>query len=553
MATDRDIFSKQLKQTCQATGARWALWVRPTENGWSFGIGHALYRLREKALEQFLRQPKTGSWLAGALSGGRMRTKNIATLFDKLKCRQLYVFPNIEKQNAILVGADRLSDEGRAFFRVLSLHGPPEEVFSSTPEISQAKENETHQIQILKRQLQALRETALDISADLDLNVVIRRALQRIRELVDARGGEVALVREEEKIVEVVVMDNPWGIMIDPRIPFMSGVTGRVAALGEPMLVPDYSSWPGRITDIHFIKSLAAVPLKYKDKVIGVIGVADDRPERNFDAEDVQILELVAPQIAITVRNAQLYRELQESIVRLEASQRALIQAEKMATAGHLTASIAHEINNPLQSVQNCLHLAGRPELSAEQREEFLELAQSELSRLRLIIQQMMDYYRPSAIDRKLTDINNLIQLVLRLLAGQLEQKHVNLHTTLSSDIPLAFAVGDQIQQVIFNLVLNSLEAIPDGGEIFIESLATADHIFVKVEDTGPGLPQGMRGRIFEPFSSTKEGRLGLGLAVSYGIITAHGGQLEFLDLQRNGACFQITLPVRNAAFVPRQ
>jgi signal transduction histidine kinase len=108
----------------------------------------------------------------------------------------------------------------------------------------------------------------------------------------------------------------------------------------------------------------------------------------------------------------------------------------------------------------------------------------------------------------------------------------------------LVLAVDNQIQQIFFNLILNSLEAMPDGGEIYIRSEFEDDKVLVFFEDTGPGIQENQREEIFEPFVSSKEQGLGLGLTVSYGVITAHGGSLTLLPIKDKGACFRLSLPV---------
>jgi two-component system NtrC family sensor kinase len=221
-----------------------------------------------------------------------------------------------------------------------------------------------------------------------------------------------------------------------------------------------------------------------------------------------------------------------------------------MTAAGRLTASIAHEINNPLQSLNNCLHLVGRRELSPEQQQKYLEMAQSELDRLMTTVQRMLELYRPGVVDRKMTDVNEIVRRVLMLLEPQLRKGKITVQTELSPDLPPIMAVASQIQQVLLNLILNSMEAMPDGGEISIHTLhpvPEANEVQAGVEillaDTGPGIPKSERSRVFEPFVSTKEFGTGLGLSVSYGIIAAHGGTLSLVDGLANGACFRTTLP----------
>jgi signal transduction histidine kinase len=127
-----------------------------------------------------------------------------------------------------------------------------------------------------------------------------------------------------------------------------------------------------------------------------------------FREADLEMFLILARQAAIAMENARLYAELRDYVRRVEDSQQALLQAEKMAAAGRLTASIAHEINNPLQAVQNCIHLAGHTELPAEKRQEYFELACSELDRLRATVQRMLDFYRPNAVAPQAVDVADM-------------------------------------------------------------------------------------------------------------------------------------------------
>ncbi|MDH5507373.1 MAG: response regulator, partial [Anaerolineae bacterium] len=249
-----------------------------------------------------------------------------------------------------------------------------------------------------------------------------------------------------------------------------------------------------------------------------------DMEEGAFELADLDIFGILARQADVAMENARLYSELRQYVRRVEDSQRALTQAEKMAAVGRLTASIAHEVNNPLQAVSNCLHLVGREELSDEERGNYLTLAQDEMERLMLTVQRMLDFYRPGAIDRKPTDIPELLERVLKLLGQQLVNQDIEVKRQFSKPIPPAVVVSNQMQQVFFNLILNAMEAMPDGGQLAIEGKQHNGSLEILFEDTGPGISVEEQENIFEPFMSTRENGNGLGLSVSYGILTAHGG-----------------------------
>jgi two-component system, NtrC family, sensor kinase len=262
-----------------------------------------------------------------------------------------------------------------------------------------------------------------------------------------------------------------------------------------------------------------------------------------FVSSDLEMFQILARQAAAALENARLYAEQLAYVRKVEESQKALLQAEKMATAGRLSASIAHEVNNPLQAVQNCLHLAGREDLPAEKRKEYFDLARTELERLTITVRRMLDFYRPNATLLEEIDIAEMLQYILNLMSKQLSEANVRVLSDFPGKLPPIMAVGSQVQQVFINLILNAADAMPDGGELNILAQPYKNGVEIFFQDGGHGIPLERQGNIFEPFFSTKDGGTGLGLTVSYNIVTAHGGILEFLPERTPGACFRIFFP----------
>lgn len=297
-----------------------------------------------------------------------------------------------------------------------------------------------------------------------------------------------------------------------------------------------------KLLDGQEFGSVICVPVGNQDGV-RVLVAARQTGELAFREADLEMLVVMARQAAAAWENAMLYEQLRDNMEQLEKSQRALVQVEKMVTAGRLTASIAHEINNPLQSLSNCMYLAGRDDLPLEQRQKYVQTAQDELERLMATVQRMLDLYRPVARQRHWTSIRGVVERVLSLMDAQLKQNCIEWHLDFDPDLPDVLAVGSQIQQVLINLLINSIEAMPDGGRVWIEVRKTPEGVNLLVEDDGPGIAETDRDLIFEPFVSTKEQGTGLGLSVSYGIMQAHGGTLELVRGRGSGACFRIFLP----------
>lgn len=270
-----------------------------------------------------------------------------------------------------------------------------------------------------------------------------------------------------------------------------------------------------------------------------------------FAEADLELFVILARQSTVALENARLYSELKDYVHQVELSQRELIQAEKMAAMGRLTASLAHEINNPLQAVSNCLHLALREDIGDKQRLNYINLSNHELERLLSTVQQMLDFYRPSGVEKRPADVHQLVDQVLALLGPQLNERHIAMHVQYQGIPTLVLAMPDQIKQVIFNLILNAVDALEEGvnrksseKEIWINIYYEEHQIRILIEDSGPGVPENMRDHIFEPFVSTKQQGTGLGLAVSYGIMESHQGSLTLVPPHyKTGACFEVILP----------
>jgi two-component system NtrC family sensor kinase len=292
------------------------------------------------------------------------------------------------------------------------------------------------------------------------------------------------------------------------------------------------------------------VPLPAKDRVLGALAVLRQSLP-GFTTPDQSLLAAIGQQIGISVENARLYTELRQFAEELERSQAQLVQAEKLTAMGRLTASIAHELNNPLQAVQNCLHLTLTRILAEEKQHHYLTLAQEEVDRLIDIVSRMLDFYRPSRGQRSLTDVNALIENVLALTAKRLQRSNVTVHRQLARNLPLINVVADQIKQVFLNIVINAIEAMPQEGELIITTRLENGKrgqegrwLRVSFADNGVGLSPEELEHIFEPFYTTKSRGTGLGLSVSYGIVQRHDGHIDVKSVSGKGTLFSVRLPL---------
>jgi PAS domain S-box-containing protein len=234
-----------------------------------------------------------------------------------------------------------------------------------------------------------------------------------------------------------------------------------------------------------------------------------------------------------------------EDITKRKQAQAALVQAEKLTIAGKLAASLAHEINNPLQSVIGCIGLAEEVQAEGGDVSRYLEVAHEELRRAASIVVQLRDLHRRSRPeDKELTDVNALLEQVLTLSRKKCESHGVDVSRAIA-DLPPLPVVPDRIKQVFLNLLLNAIEAMPEGGRLQVSTSQTSQPAGVRVAftDSGAGIASDVLTHIFDPFYSTKPEGLGLGLFISQDIVKQHGGHIEVDSQVGEGTTFTVLLP----------
>jgi two-component system, NtrC family, sensor kinase len=233
-----------------------------------------------------------------------------------------------------------------------------------------------------------------------------------------------------------------------------------------------------------------------------------------------------------------------------------LMETERLAAVGELVAGVAHEVNNPLSSISAFAQLLLRDGSLTDAQRESVDVIRSETGRASQVVRDLLAFARRSAPQREPLDLNLVIERTIRLRNYQLTSSNVHVELGLSSEIPAVTGEARQLQQVVLNLVTNAIQAVAGvgGGTLSISTHAEGNQVVLDVADTGTGIPQGLRARVFEPFFTTKpEGEgTGLGLSVSYGIVTAHGGTIRLVDRADGGpgARFIVTLPAVDAQAV---
>jgi PAS domain S-box-containing protein len=239
-----------------------------------------------------------------------------------------------------------------------------------------------------------------------------------------------------------------------------------------------------------------------------------------------------------------------EDITEQKKLREALLRAEKLAIAGQLGASLAHEINNPLQSVIGCLGLAEKNLAEGDGVRRYLRVAREELRRAADIVAQLRDLHRLSEPEeKKATDLNELLEQVLLLCKKKCEECRIEPSWNAADDLPSVLLVPDRMRQVFLNLILNALDATPEGGRLEVSTARTAGTeaapagVCISFADSGSGIAPDVLPHVFDPFYSTKPQGLGLGLYITHKIVEAHGGRIDVSSRPGEGAIFSVWLP----------
>ncbi|RPJ28939.1 MAG: GAF domain-containing sensor histidine kinase [Chloroflexi bacterium] len=401
------------------------------------------------------------------------------------------------------------------------------------------------------KEVNALYKINQGLAASLDADQLIQDVLTLLKQnfgyyyiqiyLLDPINGELIFKRGSDE-VGTKLFEQGF------RLPRGKGIIGYVAETATPFVT-------NNVNDVVFFyrnpllpntQSELAVPIKVEGRVVGVLDIQHEPPQR-LSREDLQLMIAVANQLAVALQKANLYADLQKALQQEQSMRSQLLQVERLALIGQLLASISHELNNPLQTIQNALFLL-KDELkqSGEGLDE-LSIISSEADRMVTLLDQLRSTYRPlHAEEFKPVQVNDIIQDVHKLISTHLRHKDINFMCQLETDLPFIRGISDHIKQVALNLFMNAVEAMPAGGSLFVETCQppAKNEIVLSIKDTGMGIDPDLISRIFEPFVTGKEAGTGLGLTITHEIVQQHHGRILAENNPDGGAKFTVWLPV---------
>ena len=305
-----------------------------------------------------------------------------------------------------------------------------------------------------------------------------------------------------------------------------------------------------RLNTDHFV----VIPLMGRDKPIGVLMVDNAVSGERMHEEEIELLRLLANQTSMAIENAQLYKNLQEKVELLEKtyldvkkSQRKLMDQERLAAVGGVTAKIAHEIRNPLVSIGGFAKIMKKDIERGNVDYEHVDIIIEEVSRLEKILSEILSYTKPKYIsDKKKGNINDTIEKTISMMSAELNLRSITLEKSLTRNLPEFYYDDWEISQVFINLFINAIQAMPDKGKIYVKSFRDNGSVIVEITDTGCGVSKDSIRNIFAPFFTTKSSGMGLGLTICKQILQDHNFTMDIKSELNKGTTFVISFPVSN-------
>ncbi len=379
------------------------------------------------------------------------------------------------------------------------------------------------------------------LASILDVGELVGRLRRIVTEQMQVERMEVWLATEAEDGFRCV--GTPGPVLVAD-----GGLPGHLAAHPHRPVHVALGRMGGRVgvealADMVAIGAVLAVPLAFEQRLVGFLGLGEKRSGRFYSTEDLDLLRTLANQAAVAVQNARAYRVLAETNRELREARDQLVEAERLAAIGELSAAVAHGIRNPLAGIKTAAELAVRDAAPTDPlRPSFVDIL-SEADALESRISELLDFARPFAPNFMPGDLNAIVRGVLHVLRRQIDARAVTVEVAYAEDLPPHELDEAQIEQVLLALVTNALEAMPSGGTLIVRTAAMAEEIVVAVHDSGHGIPAEHLPQIFRLFYTRKARGTGVGLATVKRIVDGHHGRIDVASAPGAGTKFTVSLP----------
>ncbi|GIV97604.1 MAG: hypothetical protein KatS3mg057_2261 [Herpetosiphonaceae bacterium] len=439
-------------------------------------------------------------------------------------------------------GQDEVGRLARAFNRMV------DELNARTRQI----EEQQKILQERNAELTALNAVISSLHSSLNLSDVYKTALQQSLQFLGCEYGMIYLLDGDKLQIERAILPEDVAQHVQPVAE--RGLSGEVLRLRAPVISTDLSQDSRiRVAPEHRgnLRAYLGVPLQHAGMLYGVLAVLTES-ERVFSPREIALMQAIGEQVGMAIANAQLYADLQRSYAKLAAAQEEATRAQRLRAIGQLASGIAHDFNNMLTGIMGFTNLLMLDETDPERR-HMLAAIERTVGDGAALVARMQEFGRVRRDQpRSPVNLNAIVEEAVELTRPRWRDtaQASGVPITLNLDLaPLPLIPGDPagLREMLTNLILNALDAMPDGGTLRIVTEQQAEVVLLHMSDTGVGIAPEVRDRIFEPFFTTKgiQGH-GLGLAMVKAIISHHGGKIDVMSSPNSGTTFTIQLPLRS-------
>ena len=406
-------------------------------------------------------------------------------------------------------------------------------------------------------QLALLNDIGREISAVIELESVLDTSVRLVQNTFGYHHVALFTLNREQGELVMKARAGDYANLFPPehRIKLGQGMVGWTGRHGKTLLANDVRTEPNFVNffpDAIPTRAELAVPIRVGAEVVGVLDV-QSRQVNAFDENDVMVIETLADQIAVAIKNASLYKAVQRELAErrqaeasLRQSQAQLLQSAKMASMGVMAGGIAHELRNPLGIISANTGLLMEHPDELELRSQCAQKILAATQRASLIIESLLKFARPQGEHVRKVNLHTVMDETFALLGHQMLLQQVTWVKEYQPDLPSVQGNPELLQQVFTNLILNACHAMPNGGTLTVGTrTAKGNQVEIWFKDTGRGIPAELLQKIFDPFFTTMPAGkgIGLGLSVSYSLIQQHRGTIEVESRVGQGTLFTIWLP----------
>ena len=395
----------------------------------------------------------------------------------------------------------------------------------------------------------------------LNLEELLHLILEGVTKTLGFDRARLYLYDENQEILELKMAVGMKKEEIENvAIPIFKGKSVIAQAMIEkkPLVVKDAQNDPRvhkGLTQLFHLKSFAAIPLIARDKAKGVITADHLYSQVNVSPEKIEALMMFAHEGGLALDNAEMYQRLQNTSFQLadqvhltsqdlHKTLQFLERSEKLAALGQLAAGVAHEIRNPLTSIKILIHsLVSEKEQT--RRKKDVQVITQEIERLEKIVNEFLEFGRLRPPQLEGVDVRQLFEHAQRLFNTELKKRGIEFATRFPKEKVELVADKEQLSQVFLNLIQNAMDAIGKKGKITASIKTIGNNVEIRIKDNGPGISEEIRQRLFDPFTTTKERGVGLGLSIVHRIIDSFEGSIQLEETSSKGSTFLMTLHLK--------